>query len=152
MLRPIGRHAQRVLCVVEAGRGVRVRADAEADRRQEVVDGLPREMPRALELHVLDEMRETALVVVFQHGSSLHDQSQFGLARGPGIRPDVEAEAVGQAADQHLRIDGHVGRKRVARHRCSRCLAAGARGLRGQLTGSNEQTDHEAGGRTPEEA
>ena len=44
-VRPIGRHAQRVLRVVEAGDGVRVRADAEADRRQEVVDGLAREMP-----------------------------------------------------------------------------------------------------------
>ena len=110
-------------------------------------------MPRALELHVLDEMRQAALVVVFQDGPGLDDQPHLGLTRGLRVRPDVEAEAVGQPADEDLRIDRHVDRERVVCDRCGRRFAAGCRrGLRRQLASSNEQADHEAGGRTPEEA
>jgi hypothetical protein len=149
-LRTIGRHAQRVLRVVEAGHRVRVRAEAQADRRQEVVDALSGKMARPLELHVLDEVGEAALIVVFEHRSGLDDQPQFGLARGPGIGPDIEAQPVGQAADQDLGIDGHVRLERVGSHRCGGRVAA-ARDLGGWRRGNrgNEQTDEETGGGAP---
>ena len=92
---------------------------------------LSREVPRALELHVLDEVRQASLVVVFEHRPGLHDQPQLGLPRRLRVRPDVEAQAVRQAADQHFRIDRHVDRERVARDRCGRGFAA-ARDLRGR--------------------
>src|ERR1044071_7567749 len=61
------RHLQRILRLVETGFRVRVRADAEADRLEEGVDSLTGEVLRSLELHVLDEVREAALVIVFQY-------------------------------------------------------------------------------------
>ena len=102
---------------------------------------------------MLDEVRQAALVVVLQDGPGLDDQPEFDLARGLRVRPDVEAEAVGQRADEDLWIDRHVGRERVVCDRCGGCFASGcSRGLRGQLASRNEQTDHETGGRTPEQA
>ena len=140
-------HAQRVLRVVETGLRVRVLADAQAERRQEIVNAPSREMLRSLELHVLDKMRQSALVVVFQDRSGLHDQPELGLAGGLGVRPDVEAQAVRQPTDEHLWIDGHVGRERVICDRRRSGFAPGrSRGLRGQLAGGNEQTGHETGG------
>ncbi len=78
----VGRHAQRVLRVVVARCRVRVRTDAQAERRQELDDALPRKVPRAFELHVLDEMRQPLLVVVFEHRTGLDDEPQLGAA-GP---------------------------------------------------------------------
>ncbi|HEY2561917.1 MAG TPA: hypothetical protein VGI48_19585 [Caldimonas sp.] len=63
----IGRHAQRVLRVVVARRRVRVGADAQAEIAEEVVDRIPGKVRRPLEFHVLDEVRQPALVVVFEH-------------------------------------------------------------------------------------
>ena len=63
----IGRHAQRVLRFVEARCRVRVRADAQSERAEKSVDALSGEMRGALELHVLDEVRQPPLVVVFQN-------------------------------------------------------------------------------------
>ncbi len=109
-------------------------------------------MLRALELHVLDEVRQAALVVVFQDRPGLDDQPEFDFARGLRVRPDVETEAVGQRADEDLWIDGHIGRKRVVCDRCGSRFAPGrSRGLGGQLAG-NKQAGHETGGRTPEHA
>ena len=112
----------------------------------------PGEVLRALELHVLDKVRQAALVVVFRTDPALTTSRSSTCAR-PWVRPDVKAQAVGQAADEDFRIDRHIGRKRVAGDRCGGCLAAGCcRGLRGQLGRSNEQTGDEAGGRSPEQA
>ena len=152
--RPVGRHAQQILGLVEARHRVRVRADAEADRPEEGFDALTREVTRSLELHVLDEVREATLVIVLQHRSGADDQPHFGLARGLGVRADVEAEAVGQAADQDLGIDRHVGRQRVARHRRGRggmALGAG-RDLSGRRTdpGGDEDAEQQTRGRAME--
>ena len=101
---------------------------------------------------MLDEMRQAALVVVFEDGPGLDDQPEFDFARGLRVRPDVETETVGQRPDEDLRIDRHIGRKRVVCDRCGGCFAAGcSRGLRGQLA-SNEQAGYETGGRPPEQA
>ena len=63
----IRRHAQRVLRVVVARLRIRVRADAQAERRQELGDALSRKVTRALEQHVLDEVCQPLLVGIFQH-------------------------------------------------------------------------------------
>ena len=63
----IGRHAEGVLRFVEARCRIRVRADAQSERAEKSVDALSGEMRGALELHVLDEVRQPPLVVVFQH-------------------------------------------------------------------------------------
>ena len=104
----VGRHAQRVLRVVVARGRVRVGADAQAERRQEVDDALPRKVPRAFELHVFDKVRQPLLVVVFQHGAGLDDEPQFGAAGGFPVRAHVVAQAVRQCADDDFRIDRHL--------------------------------------------
>ena len=106
---------------------------------EKFVDPLSGEVPCALELHVLDEVREAALVLVFEHRPRLHDQPQFGLFRGLAVRADVEAQAVGQAADEHLRIDRHLLRKGIGSDRCRRRLAAGGSLGRGQRHSDGQQ-------------
>ena len=56
------------------------------ERRQEVDDALPRKVPGAFELHVLDEMRQPLLVVVFEHRPGLDDEPQFGAVRRLAVR------------------------------------------------------------------
>ena len=72
----VGRNLQHVHGLVEARVGVEVRAEAHPERLDERDDGLLREVLRAVERHVLDEVREPLLVVV------LEDRS--GLARRAG--------------------------------------------------------------------
>ena len=56
--RPVGRHPQRVLRFIEARCRVGIRADTEPQRAEEVGETSIRKVPRALELHVLDEVRQ----------------------------------------------------------------------------------------------
>ena len=88
-------------------------------------------VPRALELHVLDEVRQPLLVVVFEHRAGLDDEPQLGAVRRLAVRADVVAQAVRQRADEHLRIDRHLLRERVRRHRGGRRLVEAGRRLRG---------------------
>ena len=125
----VGRNAQRVLRVVVARRRIRVRTDAHAERRQEVLDALPREVLGAFELHVLDEVRHTPLVVVFQHRTGLDDQTQLGPVGRSGVRPHVVAQAVRQTADGDLRIHRHLLRQAIGSDRGGGGLAPGLRGL-----------------------
>ena len=64
--RHVGWHAERVLRFVEARFRIRVRADAQSERAEKVVDALSGKMRGALELHVLDEVRQPSLIVVFK--------------------------------------------------------------------------------------
>src|SRR5436190_763570 len=72
-------------------------------------------MLRAYELHMLDEMRDAQLVIVFQHRACLHDQPQFGPFRRLRIRAHVVAQPVRQGADQRFRVDRHLVRRRIPR-------------------------------------
>ena len=60
-------------------------------------DVLLREVQRAVEAHVLDEMRQPALVVVFEHRAGVDDEPQFGAALRLRVRADVVAQAVAAA-------------------------------------------------------
>ena len=122
--RHVGRDAQRVLRVVEARRGIRVGADAQAERGEELVDALAGEVLCALELHVLDEVREPQLVGVLQRGTGLDDQAQLRLAGRLPVRAHVEPQPVLQSADQHFRIDRHLPREAVGRDRVGGGLPA----------------------------
>ena len=125
----VGRDAKRVLRLVVTRGGVGVSADAQPERRQESGELLLREVLGALELHVLDEMRQTQLVVVFEHRAGLDDQSKLSAPRRLGVRPDVVAQPVRQRANGDLRVDRHQLRQRIGGNRGRGCFAAGG-GLR----------------------
>ncbi len=106
--RHVGRHPQDVLRVIVAGRRIRVRTDAQTERRQEVDDALPRKVPRAFELHVFDEVRQPLLVIVFQRGTGLHDEPHLSPVARLLVRAHVVAQAVRQGADEDFRIHRHL--------------------------------------------
>ncbi len=113
----VGRDAERVLRVVVTGLRVGVRAETHAERRQKREDALLWKMLGSLEFHVLVEVRDPLLVVVFQHGAGLDDEAQLGAMLGPLVRAHVVAQTVRQRADDHFRVDGHLLRERVRRDR-----------------------------------
>ncbi len=107
-VRLVGRHLQHVDRLVEARVRVDVRAEPHADRLHEVDDVLLREVLRAVERHVLDEVREPALVVVLEHRAGVDDEPQLRALLGPFVRADVVAQAVRELARRDLRIDGNL--------------------------------------------
>jgi hypothetical protein len=127
--RRVGRHAQRVLRVVVARRGIGVGTDAQAERRQKIDEALLRKVLRAFELHVLDKMRQPLLVVVLEHRPGPDHQPQLGTAGGLAVRADVIAEAVRQRADRHLGIHRHQPRQGIGGDRRGGRFAPGARRL-----------------------
>jgi len=120
----IGRYAQRVLRIVIARRRIRVRADAQAQRRQEIEEALPRKVPCALELHVFDEMRQPLLVVVFQHRAGLDDEPQLSAVGRLRVCAYVVAQAVRQRAGHDLGIHRHLLRESIGSDRRRGRLAA----------------------------
>ena len=65
-------------------------------------------MPRALELHVFDKVRQPLLVVVFQHRTGLDDEPQLSPVTGFPVRAHVVAQAVGQGTDDDFRVHRHL--------------------------------------------
>ena len=108
----VGRNLQLVDGLVEARVGVDVRAEAHADRLHERDDVLLREVARAVERHVLDEVREPALIVVFEDRAGVDDEPELGAALRLLVRADVVAQAVRQRADGDPRVDGNGRRQR----------------------------------------
>ena len=89
-----------------------MRAEAHAGRLQERDDVLLREVARAVEGHVLDEVRQPSLIVVFENRSGVDDQPELGAALRLLIPADVVAQAVRQRADGDPRVDGNGRRQR----------------------------------------
>ena len=118
---PVGRDLQDVDGLVEAGEGVHARAHPHADGLHELHQLVLREMRRAVKRHVLDEVRQPPLVLVFEHGPGLDDQAQFGAVLRLVVGANVIVEAVGERADGDVRIDGDYlierGGLRVLRQR-----------------------------------
>ena len=92
-----------------------------------VTTSLLREVLRAVEGHVLDEVREAALVVVFEHRAGIDREPKLGAALRLPVGADVVAEAVRQRADGDLRIDRHdlVERGGLNRRGIAGCCARG---------------------------
>jgi hypothetical protein len=82
-----------------------MRAEPRA-KRLEVAHQLARLEPRgAVERHVLEHVREPALVLGFVHRAGLHGQAQQHLVGGARIPADEELQPVGQHAGPHAGID-----------------------------------------------
>jgi hypothetical protein len=113
----IARNVERVDRLVERGVRVRIGAEAQANRL-EVGHQLVRfEVGRAIEVHVLVQMREAALVVGLRRGTDIHGKSQVHPSLRLVVRADEIAQAVGQHAGAHAGIQrqrvphGHGGRR-----------------------------------------
>ena len=104
----VGGNLQLVDRLVEARVGIDMRAEAHARRLQERDDVLLREVSRAVESHVLDEVREPSLIVVFENRSRVDHQPELGAALRLLILADVVAQAVRQRADGDPRVDGTI--------------------------------------------
>ena len=68
---------------------------------------------RAVERHVLEQVRQPALVVVFEHGAGLHRQPHQHAFFRARVLAHVVAQAIGQRPDGH----GRVGRQRAGEWR-----------------------------------
>ena len=66
-----------------------MRAEPHAERLHEADDVLLGKMLRAVECHVLDEMRKPPVVVVFEHRTGLHPQRSARRAPAESILSDV---------------------------------------------------------------
>ena len=92
-----GGDLQLVHGLVEARVRVDVRTETHAERLHEAADVLPGKVQRAVEAHVLDKVREPALVFVFEHRPRVDDEPKLGAALGLPVLADVIAEPVRQA-------------------------------------------------------
>ena len=70
-----------------------------------LADVLPGKVQRAVEAHMLDEVREAALVFVFEHRARIDDEPKLGARLRLPVLADVVAEPVRQRADRDQRID-----------------------------------------------
>ena len=105
--RIVGGNLQLVDRLIEARIGVDVRSEAHPGRLEKRDDFLLREVTRAVEAHVLHEVREPALIVLFENRSCVDDEPELG----PGLRilvgTHVVPHPVGERADRDPRIDGN---------------------------------------------
>jgi len=77
--------------------GVDVRAEAHALALKRLHQFAGGEMPRAVERHVLDEVRVAALLVALLERAGIDEQAQADLSRGLGQRVDRVAHAILEA-------------------------------------------------------
>ena len=89
---------------------------------EEVVDALSREMRGALELHVLDEVRQPSLVVVFKDRARLDDQPQ-SRPGAPASRSGARRSADRWAARRRGLPDRPASRPRGRRRRPTRRMS-----------------------------
>ena len=62
-----------------------------------------------VEGHVLAEVGQTLLVVVFEDGAGVGNQAELNAILGLLVGTDVVSHAVGQLANLHFLVDGHLG-------------------------------------------
>src|SRR6186713_17441 len=82
-----------------------MRAEPHAERLHETGDLLLGEMERAVEGHVLHEVRESALVFVFEHRTGLDGQPKLGARLRQPVLANVIPQAVRQCTYGNERID-----------------------------------------------
>ena len=93
---------------VETGGSVGVAAEFHAEALEELDDIGGRKVPAAIEGHVLEEVREPALVFVFVDGADPEREAGADAAAGFRIVAERIAQAVGQPAPRHGRINRQV--------------------------------------------
>ena len=104
---------EHVLGFLEARRGVDVPAEFGADGTEVVQDALVGEVRRAVEAHVLEEVRETVLVRRFLNGADVGGQIELRPSFGNLVVADIIGKTVFQMAHADRRI---VGKLRKRRH------------------------------------
>src|SRR5205814_6127824 len=77
-------------------------------------DFVLRKVSGALESHVLDQVRQPLLVLIFENRSGVDYQAQLGTLFRSFVRANVIAEAVTEFADGYLRIDRHRVAQRLS--------------------------------------
>jgi hypothetical protein len=136
----VGGDLEHVDRLVEGRVRVDVGAELHAGVLEEIDELLPLEAARAVEEHVLEEVRDAALVLLLEHGARVDDEPQLGAVRRLDVPPDVVGEPVVELADP----DGRVGRDRIVRGerlggcRFSGLLRAGRR-REGRQDGQNQK-------------
>jgi len=90
LLRFVGWHRQDVHCLVKTGEGVQVVSETHADTLKIVYQLIPRKMLQPVEIHMLHEMRQSLLVIVFEDRTRVDGQSQLDLVLRLGIVPDKQ--------------------------------------------------------------
>ena len=94
----VARQVQLVHGLVEAGPRIGVRTKGQARALQERHELTRRQVLRALEGHVLEEMGEAALRLGFHERAGLDQEAQADTVRRSALRQDGVAHAVGQPA------------------------------------------------------
>ena len=89
-----------------------MRAEARADRLEERHQLARLEVLGAVERHVLEEVREPALIGLLLDGAGIDGQPHRHALGRARILPDEVAEAVRQLAGLHRRIDRQRPRQR----------------------------------------
>ena len=139
--RAIGRDVEHVDGFVERRRRVDVRTEARADRFEERHQLARLEMLGAVERHVLEEVRQAALIGIFLHGAGVDRQPHRHAIGGPRILADEVAEAVRQPSGLHRRIDRQRSRQRELGGNRGWSLRRGhLRGRRAQRASRNDKT------------
>ena len=92
----VRRDREHVNRFVKAGERVDVRAVTHADRFQVAGYLISRESLRPAKRHVLEHVRESALIIVLEHGAGVDHQSQLGAFFWSVVLTDVVAHPVRQ--------------------------------------------------------
>ncbi len=111
---------------------------------QKVDELLLRESLGPVESHVLDEVRETSLVVVFEHGAGIHTQPDLRALFRLLVRENVIGQPVVELALGEASIQGQGPVELV--ERLGRCASRGYRGgalRRRRRTTSRRETEDE---------
>ena len=103
--RAVGGYRQDVHGFVKTGLRIQISAETHADRLEVLHDVVFGERFRAVEGHVLEKVREAALIVVLENRACIHHQTQLGALLRLCIAAYVVSHAVGQRADPHPRVN-----------------------------------------------
>ena len=90
--------------LVDAGIGVQVGTELHADRLAVLHHAVARKMFRTIEAHMLKEVRQTALLLIFQNGTDLLGDIEISLALRLFVMPDVIGQAVVEFSDFDIGI------------------------------------------------
>ena len=95
--------------LVDGGVGVQVAAELHADGLAPLHDVVALEVLGAVEAHVLQEVGQTALLVVLLYGAHALCEVDLGPLLRPGIVTDVVGQSVVEPAHAHVFVDGDGG-------------------------------------------
>jgi hypothetical protein len=110
-VRLVHRHLQSIGRLVERGVGVQVRPELHARAFEEIHDLHLLEVLRAVEGHVLDEMRQPQGLLGFEDGARIHDEMELGAVLRLLVGANVVGQTVGKFLDRHGRVDGQRVRR-----------------------------------------